>query len=127
MARELEFILNILGELVRNIIVAMLGLSLAACNALSAGSERSGVSASSRTSVAHSGVRKTAATAKDACGQAVQSQEGAAVLGAVLGAVGDYAPYSSRNGWAVRRAAHAGSRMAGVAESASAREAGRRC
>ncbi|MCR4267758.1 hypothetical protein [Nitratireductor sp. ZSWI3] len=108
------------------ILVAMLGLSVAACSSTSDGSG-SNVSASSGKAATRYAQRKTVAMAEDSCAQARRSQEGAAVMGALLGAVGDYAPYSSRNGWAVNRAAYAGRRMAGVAESTNAREADRRC
>lgn len=63
----------------------------------------------------------------DPCQEAVQSQQGAAIMGAMLGAVADYAPYSSRNGWAVNRAAYAGQRVVGTAEAVSAQEANRKC
>lgn len=102
------------------ILAVLLCLSIAACSSTSDGPGRS-VSASGEKGVARYASRK------DACGQARQSQDGAAVMGALLGAVGDFAPYSSRSGWAVNRAAYAGRRMAGAAESASAREASRQC
>jgi len=104
----------------KSIFAVLLCLPVAACSSTSGG-PGSSVSAPRDKSAAHFASRN------DACGQARQSQEGAAVMGALLGAVGDFAPYGSRNGWAVNRAAYAGRRMASVAESASSREASRRC
>lgn len=107
-------------------LVAILGVVTSSCAATSQNSASNGSPTASR-SVAESTRQSSAPRAADPCDQAIQSQTGAAVAGALLGAVGDLAPYSSRNGWAVNRAAYAGQRVAGTAEAAAALESDRRC
>lgn len=104
------------------VVVAVLGQPLASC-ASPSNSSGSGLSAAPGKNVAENNRHSNSGSAANPCRQATESQNGAAVMGAPLGAVGDYAPYSSRNGWAVRyRGANAGQRVVGTAEAVSTRE-----
>lgn len=106
--------------------IVLISAALAGCSATSSQSNVT-TPASMHEQASINGKSGHKASSVDPCQEAVQSQQGAAIMGAMLGAVADYAPYSSRNGWAVNRAAYAGQRVVGTAEAVSAQEAGRKC